>query len=198
VEERPGELSRLAELGGPVSLTPKQQRFVEEYLVDLNATEAALRAGYSSKRRSAKQQGFENLKRPAIAAAIQEARAKLSQQTGVSAERVLEELARIAFSDIRDLFTWDEERACYVPSRNLTKAQAAIVSSVKSKTRHFTTEDETETSIELELKTYDKLGALEKLGKHLGMFVEKHEHSGPSGGPVEVRVTHRIVDAGDH
>lgn len=157
-------------------MTSKQARFVEEYLVDLNATQAAIRAGYSAKRADAI--GYENLRKPEIQAAIEEARQRLSEKTEITAERVRNELARIAFADIRNLFSWDEERACYVPSRELTDDEAAAVSSVKAKTRHFTTEMGTETTIELELKTYDKLGALDKLGKHLGMFVEKVEHSG--------------------
>lgn len=157
-------------------MTPKQARFVEEYLIDLNATQAAIRAGYSAKRADAI--GHENLRKPEIATAIEEARKRLSERTGVTTERVVKELARIAFADVRDLFTWDKDHACYVPSRDLSDDEAAAVSSVKAKTRHFTTDAGTETTTELELKTYDKLGALDKLGKHLGMFVEKVEHSG--------------------
>lgn len=173
-------------------LTPKQARFVEEYLCDLNATQAAIRAGYS--KRTATAIGAENLRKPHVAAAIAERQGERAQRTEITQDRVLQELARIAFADIRSLFTWDEERACYVPSVNLTDDEAAVVSAVKARTAHFTTEaGVTETRIELELKTYDKLGALEKIAKHLGMFVERVEHSGR----VEVRTVRLPAIEGD-
>ena len=77
-------------------LTAKQQRFVEEYLVDLNATQAAIRAGYSPE--TARSIGSENLSKPDIADAIAEGRAKLSEKCEVTAERVIRELALIGFA----------------------------------------------------------------------------------------------------
>jgi phage terminase small subunit len=85
----------------PVSLTAKQQRFIEEYPVDLNATQAAIRAGYS--RKTAFVIGYENLKKPHIKAAIEKKLAVLSRNAGITAERILNELAIIAFSNIFDL-----------------------------------------------------------------------------------------------
>lgn len=79
-----------------MSLTPKQARFVEEYLIDLNATQAAIRAGYSKK--TAGQIGDQNLKKLHISKSIQEAQAKRSERTEITQDRVLQELARIAFS----------------------------------------------------------------------------------------------------
>ena len=76
-------------------MTAKQRRFVEEYLIDLNATQAAIRAGY--KVESAQQMGSENLSKPVINAAIERAMAAQSRRTGVTADRVIRELARIAF-----------------------------------------------------------------------------------------------------
>lgn len=77
-------------------MTPKQQRFVEEYLVDLNATQAAIRAGYSAK--TAGQIGEQNLKKLEIAAAIAEAKAQQAKRTEITADRVLAELAKIGFA----------------------------------------------------------------------------------------------------
>lgn len=166
-------------------LTAKQAMFVREYLVDLNATQAAIRAGYSA--RSASATGYENLRKPQIAEAIQAQRDKREEATEITAERVLNELGRIGFADIRDLFEWDEDRAAFVPSKNLTADQAAAVASVKAETTHVTRDDGTrETKIKLELKTHDKMGALREIGKHLGV-AERHEHSGPDGGPIETR-----------
>ena len=87
-------------------LTPKQQRFVEEYLVDLNATQAAIRAGYSAK--TANRVASENLSKPDIAAAVQAQRAKVSEVAQVEAVRVVKELACIALSDVRKVFNKDD------------------------------------------------------------------------------------------
>ena len=85
-----------------MALTPKQQRFVGEYLVDLNATQAAVRAGYSEK--TARAIGCENLTKPAIQEAIATAQRQLAEETGITARRVKEELARLAFVDMRGFF----------------------------------------------------------------------------------------------
>ena len=92
-------------MGQMGKLTPKQARFVEEYLVDLNATQAAIRAGYSEQ--TARSIGYENLTKPDIQQAIDEARGKQQQRTEITADRVLEEYAKIAFFDPRKLFTAD-------------------------------------------------------------------------------------------
>lgn len=84
-----------------VKLTPKQQMFIKEYLVDLNATQAAIRAGYSEK--SAKQIGEQNLSKHDIAAAIQVEMAKRAENTGITAEKVLQELWNIALTDAGEL-----------------------------------------------------------------------------------------------
>ena len=156
----------------PNKLTTKQRRFVEEYLVDGNASQAAVRAGYSE--RTARQQGYRLLTKVYIAVAIAAAQEERSKRTEVTADRVVEELARIAFADIRNLFVWDEEQAAYVPSQDLSDDAAAGVSSVKAKTTHYNGKngDGDRTEILVELKTYDKLKALELLAKHLGLFQE--------------------------
>ncbi len=162
-------------------MTPKQARFVEEYLVDMNATQAAIRAGYSIKTACAI--GGENLRKPIIAAAIVEGRKDLADRTGVTQERIIEEYRRIAFADLRDLFTWDEERCVFVASGELTEERSAVISGVKARTVTYTDKDGGSTErIELELKTYDKLKALNDLARHLGMFVERF--GGPNGEPL--------------
>lgn len=166
-----------------MKLAPKQQRFVEEYLVDLNATQAAIRAGYAP--RSAVVTASRLLTNANISQAIQVKQLKRSERTEITADRVLQELARIGFADVRDLFVWDEERAAYVPSRDLTDDQAAAISSIEAETVRYTREDGTEeTKIKLKLRTYDKVAALDKIAKHLGMFVERIEHTGADGAPL--------------
>lgn len=118
------------------NLTPKQQRFVEEYLIDLNATQAAIRAGYSEK--TAYSVGHENLKKPEIQKAIEEAKKQVSKRTELTVDMVVNGL--------------------------LKEAQDYAEGSTQSA----------------------RVSAWAHLGKHLGMFTEKVQHSGPDGGPVQV------------
>lgn len=143
-------------------LTEKQQRFVDEYLIDLNATQAAIRAGYSAK--TAQEQGSQNLSKLMVQQAIAEQMAERSRRTGVNQDRVVLELARIAFVKITDI----------VDSEGKIKSTAsdddlACIESVKYKG----SESETSSSVEREVKLSSKLKALELLGKHLGMWNDK-------------------------
>ena len=146
-------------------MTKKQKRFIEEYLIDLNATQAAIRAGYSPD--TAKSIGSENLTKPDIQARIAKAMAERSRRTGVNADRVVMELAKIAFVNANDVI--DMETAT-VKAGALPEDTAAI-QSVKIKTFG-------EDGLEREIKMADKLRALELLGRHLGMFKDKVELSG--------------------
>jgi len=151
-----------------MALTKKQKRFVEEYLVDLNATQAAIRAGYSTQ--TAKEIGCENLTKPNIQAAIEKALAERSRRTGVNADRVILELAKIAFVNPTDVINMDEATVRGEANREDT----AAISSVKVK--RIPTEDGD--IVEREIRTYDKIKALELLGKHLGMFTDKFKVEG--------------------
>jgi len=142
-------------------MTPRQRRFVEEYLVDLNATGAAKRAGYSV--RSAKDHGYRLLQNPAIAAAVAKAQDKRAARTQVSADRVVTELAKVAFGDPRRLLSWGPDGVVLRDSSELTEAEAALVSEVS----------ETRTAAgggTRKVKLHCKLTALNALGKHLGLF----------------------------
>lgn len=146
-------------------MTKKQKRFIEEYLIDLNATQAAIRAGYSPD--TAKSIGSENLTKPDIQARIAKAMAERSRRTGVNADRVVMELAKIAFVNASDVI--DAETATLKP--DAAPEDTAAVQSVKVKTFG-------EDGLEREIKMADKLKALELLGKHLGIFKDKVELSG--------------------
>ena len=145
-------------------MTKKQKRFVEEYLIDLNATQAAIRAGYSP--HTAKDIGCENLAKPNIAAAISQAMAERSRRTGINQDRVLQELARIGFAKITDIV--DPETAKIRP--DASDDDLACIQSIKIKPNEFGTERE--------VKLYDKKSALVDLGKHLGLFKDKLELNG--------------------
>jgi phage terminase small subunit len=141
-------------------LTPKQRRFIEEYLIDLNATQAAIRAGYSVK--NAGKIGPELLGKTRIKEAIDRALAERSRRTGINQDRVLLELAKIAFLNPVDVINMDEATI----RGDANREDTAAISSVKVKT--IPTPDGN--IVEREVKTYDKLKALEQIGKHLGMW----------------------------
>ena len=144
--------------------TPKQKRFIEEYLIDLNVTQAAIRAGYSPD--TAKDIGCQNLAKLNISAAISRAMAERSRRTGINQDRVIMELARIAFANIAD-FT-DIENGAILP--HASPDDTAAIQSVKVK--NIPTKDGGE-MVEREIRLYDKIRALELLGKHLGMWNDK-------------------------
>lgn len=144
-------------------LTPKQQRFVEEYLIDLNATQAAIRAGYSAK--NADKIGPELLGKTRVAEAIKQAMAERSRRTGINQDRVLRELAKIAFVNAGDVVNMDEATV----REGAIRDDLAAISSVKVKT----IPTESGEIVEREVKLHDKLKALELIGKHLGMFRDK-------------------------
>jgi phage terminase small subunit len=150
-------------------LRPKQQRFVDEYLIDLNATQAAIRAGYSA--RVAYHQGYENLKKPHIQAAIQTRRQELHAQCEVTQATVVQELARIAFSDLRTYVQWGPDGVRLEPSTTLTPAQARVVCLVSQTV--------TKDGGTLRLKLHDKVSALDKLARHLGLYTETPDRSAP-------------------
>lgn len=151
-------------------LTYKQQCFCEEYLIDLNATQAAIRAGYSTK--CASNIASELMVKPAISEAINKAMAIRSRRTGVNADRVINELAKVAFLNPTDLV--DFRDATLYPNAN--GADTAAIASVKVK--EVTGDID---SVEREVKFCDKLKALELLGKHLGMFTDNIHLTGDVG-----------------
>lgn len=149
-------------------LTAKQQRFVEEYIVDLNATQAAIRAGYSAK--TAEQIGYQQLQHPSVSAAIAQAQLERSKRTEITQDRVLEELALIAFSDMRQFAEWGPRGVHLLDSATIAPEAARCVGEVRETvTQHGGSKG---------FKLHDKVAALEKLGRHLGMFNEKEVNVG--------------------
>ena len=158
-------------------MTKKQQRFVEEYLIDLNATQAAIRAGYSVK--TANEQGAQNLAKLSIQEAIAQEMAERSKRTGVNQDRVVLELAKIAFVNPKNLINSKDASI----KADATDDDLACVQSIKVKTMY----GDKGTSVEREVKLYDKQRALEQLGKHLGMWNDK----------IDVNVAVPVVIAGE-
>lgn len=142
-------------------LTAKQQRFCDEYLIDLNATQAAIRAGYSPK--TAEQTASRLLTIVKVSDEIAREMAERSKRTGINQDRVVQELAKLAFVNIADVVDLDSATV----KETATGEDLACIQSVKIKPSEFGTERE--------IKLYDKKASLELLGKHLGMFKDKLE-----------------------
>jgi phage terminase small subunit len=142
------------------ALTPKQQRFVDEYLLDLNATQAAIRAGYRAT--TARFIGHENLTKPYIADAIAARQAALQASTQVTQERVINELALVGFADMATYVTWGPAGVTINESALLRPEHTRVVGSVSQTT--------TLAGGSLRFKLHDKIAALTKLGEHLGIF----------------------------
>jgi phage terminase small subunit len=145
-------------------MTKKQKAFIEEYLLDLNATQAAIRAGYSPQ--TANEQGARLLANVSISGAIDKAMAERSKRTGVNQDRIVLELAKIAFANMSDFVNMNDVTV----KDTATRDDTATICSVRIKT--FTTKSG-ELGTEREIKTYDKIRALELLGKHLGLFSDR-------------------------
>lgn len=150
-----------------MALTPKQARFVAEYLVDLNATQAALRAGYSA--RTAAAIGAENLTKPEISEAIRAAEAERKQRVTVDQDYVLNTLTEVV------------ER-CMQRAPVMIRRGKEVVQLIDEEGRHVWRFD-----------AKHVVAAAALLGKHLGPFVDKVEVGGKDGGPIAISITRRIV-----
>ena len=157
-------------------LSEQRQRFVDEYLIDLNGTQAAIRAGYSVK--TAQEQASRLLSNVMVQQAIAVAMAERSKRTGVNQDRVVLELAKIAFVKMTDIVD-DHGRI----KGTATDDDLACIESIKYKE----SDNEFGGSVEREVKIGSKLKALELLGKHLGMWNDK----------VDLNITTPIVISGE-
>jgi len=145
-------------------LNIRQQRFIDEYMVDLNGTQASIRAGYSPG--SASEQGAELLAHSSVRAHIDRRLAEASKRTGVNVDRVIRELARISFASPARVIANDGSIMVDASEDDL-----AAIQSIKVKT----TKGKNGTTVEREVRFYDKNKSLELAGKHIGMFIERKE-----------------------
>lgn len=141
-------------------MNERQNRFVEEYIIDLSATDAAKRAGYSPKQAGVI--GYQLLQKTSIQDAIQAAIRARSARTGITADRVVTEIAKVAFGDPRRVMKWGPGGVELIESSQLTDDDAAMIAEV-SETR-------TKDGGSIRLKLNSKLDALEKLARHTGIY----------------------------
>lgn len=158
-------------------LTDRQQRFVEEYMVDLNATQAYIRAGYDvSDNDTARANASRLLTNANVSEAIQKRKKELSEQTGITAQRVIEEYAKVAFSDVRNILTID---GGLKDASEWDDNAAGAIASIKS--FEVTTSEGERIGTNREVKMYDKLRALEAIGKHIGLFEKDNKQKAEAG-----------------
>jgi phage terminase small subunit len=163
-------------------LSPKQQRFVSEYLIDMNAKQAAIRAGYSAK--TAEVQGSRLLRNVQVKGAIDSGNEVALGNLGVTAERVLRELALMGFSNMMDFVTPRKDGSIVTDFSKMTRDQAAAIQEVTvDEYMDRVGEDgdgkpEYERVKKTKFKLADKRGSLELLGKRLKLFTDKVEVDG--------------------
>jgi len=149
-------------------LNDKQKRFVAEYLVDQNATQAAIRAGYSEK--TAKQIGARLLTNVDVAAAVAKGQQKVAAKLEITVERIAEELAKIGFSNMQDYMRAGANGDPYLDFSAITRDQAAALSEVTVEDFKDGRGEDARDVRRVKFKLHDKRAALVDLGKHLGMF----------------------------
>lgn len=147
-------------------LTPLQENFCHEYLLDLDPGKAYIRAGYKTKPRYARQHGLELLKNPNIELRIQALTDQRARNTDVTAERVVLELSRIGFSDLREFMSWGPSGARWTPSDELTDDAAAVVQEIYETEREM---DDGGVYRTKRFKLHDKMAALKELARHTGV-----------------------------
>lgn len=161
---------------GKRQLSEQRQRFVDEYLIDLNGTQAAIRAGYSAK--TAQEQSSRLLSNVMVQEAISKAMAERSKRTGINQDRVVLELAKLALVKMTDIV----DRQGRIKD-GVTDDDLACIESIKYKE----SESDTGSSVEREVKIASKIKALELLGKHLGMWNDK----------LDVNIVQPVVISGE-
>lgn len=169
---------------GLAGLTAKQAAFCEQYLIDLNATQAAIRVGYSAK--TANQQAARLLANVKVQDYIKQLQQQQQVRSQINADWVLRELVNIAKANGADYAEVDEHGAVkLIPTALLTADKKAAISSIKP------------TMAGAEIKTYDRIRALELIGKHLGMFDSAAAKAGPEKDVEDLTPLADMLNEGD-
>jgi phage terminase small subunit len=151
-------------------LTPKQQRFIDEYLIDLNASRAALTAGYSPK--TAPFIGAENLKKPQIQAALNVSLQRQQQRTEITADWTLREIHKLAKFNAKKLFNSD---GSLIPIQDLDDDTAACIGGIDVSQSFSGSGEDRQVETIKKVKIWDKGQALDKLAKHFGLYAEDNK-----------------------
>lgn len=193
-----GALFACVKGGDDVKLTPKQMRFVDEWLIDFNGKQAAIRAGYSAK--TAEATAARLLRNVKVQAEIARRQKDLQRRTEVSQERVVKELARVAFADATDYVQVETrtvekndgtelsyQAVTLTETAELSADQRAAIAGIKQGANG------------VEVKLHDKIKALELLGRHIGMFNDKLEVKATVENPfagLSTEELRNVIDSG--
>lgn len=152
-----------------MALTDKQIRFCEEYRLDFNGKQAAIRAGYSEK--TAENQASRLLSNVKVQQYVQELQKELSEKTGITAERILQELSDIGFNNMKDFVNGNNSilELKYLDKRK-TSAVSKVKTTVTTRTVFENGKPSAVTETTTELAMHNKITALELMGKHIGLF----------------------------
>lgn len=172
----------------PAPLTPKQQRFVEEYLKDLNGTQAAIRAGYS--RKTANEQAARLLAKASVATAVTVGKLQQNDRIQVEADQVREQNAYLALADPIDVL---DEHGQLLPLRQMPRRIRCAIRSIELMRRNVTAGDG-QTDLTYKIQFWDKSKAIELEYKYFGMLVDRHEVSGPNGRPLQLGDLQKMSD----
>lgn len=175
-----------------MELNKKQICFCEEYIIDLNGKQAAIRSGYSPK--TADVQASRLLTNAKLRQKISDLQQKRSERTEISADKVLNELYNIAFSQVTDFIRVEEHFFGRGKKKRSIRAAVAQLTHEIGKGKLSAIAEIKQTAHGIGIKLHSKEKALELLGKHLGLFKEIHEHTGKDGKPIQVAssITHNI------
>lgn len=168
-----------------MALTKKQQRFCEEYLLDLNATQAAIRAGYSEK--TANEQGSRLLANVSVVKFIQSAIEKRTERTEINTDYVLNRLSEIDKMSVRDIMNDD---MTLKPLKDWPEVWCSSISAIDvSEIASGQKDSDAALAFIKKLKWPDTMKALELIGKHVDVqaFNEKREITGANGGPIQTQ-----------
>jgi len=164
-----------------MALSHKQLRFVDEYMIDFNGTQAAIRAGYSP--RTAGSQAYQLVTSHDIQAELKARTAKLSEHASITAAEIVERLAAILRANMRDYLRITAKGELAVDFSRATPQQMAAVQHLEI---DRAAGEDADGAKKFRLRLYDKIAAADKLLRYLGAYRDRVEHSGPEGGPIEL------------
>jgi phage terminase small subunit len=193
ISVRQGPRSQISEQLPRMRFTPMQRLFIEAYLIHKNATKAAIAAGFSE--RSANNQGTRLMANDAIRAEIEARLASTFDRYAITSDRIIRELALIAFGNIGDFIAVQDGGSAIVDFGTATREQMASLRSVEIDER--TIDGAASGTRRVKISMSDKRQALMDLAKIQRLLpADRHEHSGPDGGPIafdaNVKPEHKI------
>jgi phage terminase small subunit len=174
-------------------LSDKQEQFCREYIVDLNGTQAAIRAGY--KENSARQIATENLSKPYIQDRIQQLMNERSKRTDITADRVLQELAKIGFADVKDFLSFRTERTLvdHYEGKPIYGYQNIVELKPSDEVDGTLINEVSLKDGALKFKLHDKMAALDKIGRHLKLFTDKVDVTGNIDATITVSLPEELL-----